>query len=147
MEREFRSRNFDRPRYGGGDRDSGGYEKPVKEGETYDLEITELAAKGDGIGRKEGFVVFVPDTKKGDKVSVRITRVLRKFAIGEVVGAASEAPAEAPAEAEEAPAEEPAEAPAEAEEAPAEEEPKEEAEEKPKEAKKADKEDIVEFEE
>ena len=73
------------------------YEKPVKVDGEYDVTIDEVGVKGDGIARVQGFVVFVPNTKKGEKVKVRVTQVMRKFAIGEKVGAAS---AEAPAEAE-----------------------------------------------
>lgn len=58
---------------------------PVKVNETYDVEITETGAKGDGIARIRGFVVFVPGTKKGDKVKVRIKSVARRFAVGEKV--------------------------------------------------------------
>ncbi len=58
---------------------------PVKVGETYDVEITETGSKGDGIARIKGFVVFVPDSKKGDKIKIKIKSVARKFAIGEKV--------------------------------------------------------------
>lgn len=58
---------------------------PVKVGETYDVEITETGAKGDGIARIKGFVIFVPETKKGDKIKVKIKEVARRFAIGERV--------------------------------------------------------------
>jgi len=131
--------------YGGGA--GGGGNKPVEIGKEYDVHIDEVGEKGDGIARVEGFVVFVPNTQKGDDVRIRVTTVMRKFAIGEKVGAAAAAPAaeeagaeiveEAPAEevaVEEAPVEEagaeapveeaPAEAPA--EEAPVEEAPAEE---------------------
>ena len=126
--------------YGGGGGGGGG-NKPVEIGKEYDVHIDEVGEKGDGIARVEGFVVFVPNTQKGEDVRIRVTTVMRKFAIGEKVGAASAAPAaeeagaeiveeapaeeaveEAPAE-EAAPVEEAAEAPAEeaVEEAPAEE--------------------------
>jgi len=58
--------------------------KPVVEGKSYDVEIIETSRRGDGIARIEGFVVFVPETKPGDKVSVKVTKVGNSFAVGEV---------------------------------------------------------------
>ncbi|MFH1786188.1 MAG: TRAM domain-containing protein [archaeon] len=79
--------------YGEGEGFRQSYEKPVKVDGEYDVIIEEVGIKGDGIARVKGFVIFVPNTKKGEKVKVKITRVLRKFAIGESVGAASSEPA------------------------------------------------------
>ncbi len=77
-------RRFSRPRFGNrGFR--GGFEKPVKVGETYDVEISEIGSRGDGIARVKNFVIFVPNTKKGDKCKIKITQVSRRFAIGEKV--------------------------------------------------------------
>jgi predicted RNA-binding protein with TRAM domain len=58
--------------------------KPVKEGQVVDVEIKEISRRGDGIARVEGFVVFVPGTQVGDKVSVKVTKVGNSFAVGEV---------------------------------------------------------------
>lgn len=58
---------------------------PVEAGETYDVVIEDIAKKGDGIARIEGFVIFVPGTEIGDEITVKVTKVLRKFAFGEVV--------------------------------------------------------------
>jgi len=79
-------RRFSRERFG--DRDMGEFEKPVKIGEEYDVEISEVGSKGDGIARVKNFVVFVADTKKGDKCKIKITQVSRRFAIGEKVSKA-----------------------------------------------------------
>jgi predicted RNA-binding protein with TRAM domain len=64
-------------------------EPPVKVGEEYDLEITDVAKKGDGIAKVEGFIIFVANARKGDKVHVRIAEVKNRFAVGEVSGASS----------------------------------------------------------
>ena len=61
--------------------------KPVKVGEEYDVEITDVGAKGDGITKVENFIVFVSGAKKGEKCRIRIKEVANKFAIGEKVGA------------------------------------------------------------
>ena len=84
---------------GGGFGRSGGFghggfdnkPKPVKVGEEYDVEITDVGAKGDGITKVENFIVFVAGAKKGEKCKIRIKEVANKFAIGEKVGASGSA--------------------------------------------------------
>ena len=63
--------------------------KPVKVGEEYDVEISDVGAKGDGITKIENFIVFVANAKKGEKCRIRIKEVANKFAIGEKVGESS----------------------------------------------------------
>jgi len=58
---------------------------PVEEGKIYDAKIEDIGREGDGVARIENFVVFVPGTKVGDQVKVKITRVMRRMAFGEVV--------------------------------------------------------------
>jgi predicted RNA-binding protein with TRAM domain len=55
---------------------------PVVAGETYDVSIESIAKQGDGIAKVEGFVIFVPGTKVGDKVKIKVDKVLQKFAFG-----------------------------------------------------------------
>ncbi len=55
---------------------------PVVAGETYNVSIEGIAKQGDGIAKVEGFVIFVPGTKVGDKVKIKVDKVLRKFAFG-----------------------------------------------------------------
>ena len=74
----------------GFDRD---FPKPVEVGKEYDVEIEETSRRGEGITRIEGLVVFVPNTKPGDKLRIKVTSIGRRFAEAEVVGAASEAEA------------------------------------------------------
>ena len=57
---------------------------PVKAGETYDVTIEDIAREGDGIARVSGFVIFVPGTSVGDEVSIKVTKVMRKFAFAEL---------------------------------------------------------------
>jgi predicted RNA-binding protein with TRAM domain len=61
--------------------------KPVEIGKEYDVEIQETSRRGEGIARIKGLVVFVPNTKPGDKVKIRVTRISRRFCEAEVVGA------------------------------------------------------------
>jgi predicted RNA-binding protein with TRAM domain len=58
------------------------------------VEIQETSRRGEGIARIKGLVCFVPNTKPGEKVKIRITRVSRRAAEAEVVGK-SEGPTEA----------------------------------------------------
>jgi len=60
--------------------------KPVEIGKEYDVEIQETSRRGEGIARIKGLVVFVPNTKPGDKVKIRVTRISRRFCEAEVVG-------------------------------------------------------------
>lgn len=78
--------------YGGGRRFGGGggrsfdnSPKPVETGKEYDVSITEISRKGDGIARVEGFVIFVKDGKAGQNAKVRITQVGQRFASAEIV--------------------------------------------------------------
>jgi predicted RNA-binding protein with TRAM domain len=64
--------------------------KPVEMGKEYDVEIQETSRRGDGITRIEGLVIFVPKTKPGDKVRIKVTNISRRFAEAEVVGEAEE---------------------------------------------------------
>ncbi len=56
-------------------------DSPVLAGGVHDVAIEGIAREGDGIARIQGFVVFVPGTKVGDHVTIKIERVMRKFAI------------------------------------------------------------------
>ena len=59
---------------------------PVKVGDELDVKVEAVGEKGDGIAKKDGFVLFVPGTKQGDEVKIRVTRVLQKVGFAEVVG-------------------------------------------------------------
>ncbi len=54
---------------------------PVSAGDIHNVAIDGIAREGDGIARVQGFVIFVPGTKVGDHVKIKIERVMRKFAI------------------------------------------------------------------
>ncbi|MBI2657095.1 TRAM domain-containing protein [Candidatus Woesearchaeota archaeon] len=63
---------------------------PVKVGDELDVKIEAVGEKGDGIAKKDGFVLFVPGTKQGEDVRIKVTRVLQKVGFAEVVGQKSE---------------------------------------------------------
>ena len=66
-------------------REKGGINSPLNVGDVYDVKIEDVGREGDGIARVEGFVVFVPNTKKGDSVKIKIAKVSRRVGFGEVV--------------------------------------------------------------
>jgi predicted RNA-binding protein with TRAM domain len=74
--------------------------KPVKAGEEYDVEITEISRRGDGIAKIQGFIIFVTGAKTGQKLKVKITNVSNRYASAEIVSPTENAPsqpADAPA--------------------------------------------------
>jgi len=59
--------------------------KPVEMGKEYEVDVQETSRRGEGIARIQGLVTFIPNTKPGDHVKIRITRISRRFAEAEVV--------------------------------------------------------------
>ncbi len=55
-------------------------------GKEYDVQVTELSRRGDGIAKIEGFVIFVQGTKVGQKVKIKVGSVGPRFASATVVG-------------------------------------------------------------
>jgi len=78
---------------------------PVKVGDEIDVKIEAVGEKVDGIAKKDGFVLFVPNTKEGQDVKIRVTKVLRKVGFAEVVGEGGSQEGEAPKEGEQQPQE------------------------------------------
>ena len=64
--------------------------KPVEVGKEYDVEVTELSRRGDGVAKVQGFVIFVQGAKVGQKVKIKVDRVGPRFASASVVGSGSE---------------------------------------------------------
>lgn len=56
---------------------------PVKENQEMEVVIDDIGSKGDGIARIEGYLIFVPRCKIGERVKVRIRSVSEKFAVAE----------------------------------------------------------------
>lgn len=71
---------------GATDDDQGPPAPPVSEGEQRDVEIEDIGEQGDGLTRVErGYVVIVPDTEQGERVTIEITDVQQNVAFAEVV--------------------------------------------------------------
>ncbi|TKR25660.1 23S rRNA (uridine(2552)-2'-O)-methyltransferase [Natronomonas salsuginis] len=58
---------------------------PVREGDRVDVEIEAVGSEGDGIGKIEGYTLFVPDAEPGDTVEVEVTDVKPRFGFAESV--------------------------------------------------------------
>lgn len=54
----------------------------LQQGQVVELEITDLNTSGEGVGRHEGRVVFVPNTVTGDRITTKIIQSKAKFARG-----------------------------------------------------------------
>ncbi|MCF7871979.1 TRAM domain-containing protein [Candidatus Woesearchaeota archaeon] len=69
-----------------GDRKGFNRAPPVNEGDELDVRIEAVGEKGDGVAKKDGFVLFVPGVKENDEVRIKITRVLKAVGFAEVIG-------------------------------------------------------------
>jgi len=59
--------------------------KEVEEGETYELKITAIGNKGDGIAKKGGYTIFVPGAQEGEVVQARINNISGNLAFAQRV--------------------------------------------------------------
>src|SRR5262245_38151380 len=53
-----------------------------KRGDSLSVTVEDLAFGGEGVGRADGYVVFVPRTVPGDRVRVRLTQVRARYGRG-----------------------------------------------------------------
>src|ERR671926_295470 len=80
--------SYRRGRFGGGGRFGG--PKPVEAGKEYDVQVTEISRKGDGVARIQGFIIFVKGGRVGQKTRVRVTHVGDRFATAETISGGGE---------------------------------------------------------
>jgi predicted RNA-binding protein with TRAM domain len=59
--------------------------RPVKENQEIEVAIDDVGGKDDGVARIQGYLIFVPRSKIGERVRVRIRNVSGKFALAERV--------------------------------------------------------------
>ncbi|MFQ6107176.1 MAG: translation initiation factor IF-2 subunit beta [Thermoplasmata archaeon] len=55
-------------------------EPPLVEGKVYEVMIQDIGKKGDGIAKKDKYVIYVPGTAKGSIVKVRINKITGNIA-------------------------------------------------------------------
>ncbi len=54
-------------------------------GKEYDVTISEVSQRGDGIARIQGFVIFVTGARAGEHLKIKVTDVGNRFAKAQVV--------------------------------------------------------------
>jgi len=75
-------------RGGFGSRESSFKPKPVEVGKVYDVTISDISRRGDGIAKIDGFVIFVAGGKQGQSAKIKVTQVSNRYAMGTVVESA-----------------------------------------------------------
>lgn len=58
---------------------------PVEKNLDYDIEITGMGHEGEGVGKLEGFTIFVPGTLLGELVRIKIVKVSKNYAYGKLL--------------------------------------------------------------
>ncbi len=76
--------------------------KPVEVGKEYDVTISDVSRRGDGIAKIDGFVIFVAGGKQGQTARIKVTQVSNRYAMGAVVEGAGMTAASGATEASEA---------------------------------------------
>jgi predicted RNA-binding protein with TRAM domain len=56
---------------------------PVKENEELEVVIADIGSRGDGIARIQSYMIFVPKSKIGERIKVRVLSAYEKFAVAE----------------------------------------------------------------
>jgi predicted RNA-binding protein with TRAM domain len=57
--------------------------RPVKENQEIEVVIDDIGSRGDGVARIQGYLIFVPRGKIGERVKVTIRSANEKFALAE----------------------------------------------------------------
>jgi predicted RNA-binding protein with TRAM domain len=60
-------------------------QSPVKENQEIEVTINDIGSRGDGIAKLQGYMIFVPNSKIGDHLKVRVISVGGKFAVAEKI--------------------------------------------------------------
>lgn len=62
------------------------YQSPVKMGDEYDVNIEDMSRNGDaGVTRIRGLITFVIGAKPDDRVRIKITKIGKGYAIGQMM--------------------------------------------------------------
>ena len=56
----------------------------IKKNDIINIDITGISSDGNGVGRFDGFAVFVPMTDVGDNVDVHVIKVTKNYAVGKI---------------------------------------------------------------
>lgn len=66
---------------------------PVKKNEVYTIEITDQGHEGQGVGKVNGFTIFIYGALPGEKVEVKIVKVTSSYAYGKILNILKPSPA------------------------------------------------------
>src|ERR1700733_6310909 len=84
---------YNRGGFGGSSSSGGGFRsfkpKPVEVGKEYDVTISDVSRRGDGIAKIDGFVIFVAGAKQGQNVRIKVTQVSNRYASGQLADGSS----------------------------------------------------------
>ncbi|MGE4214452.1 MAG: 23S rRNA (uracil(1939)-C(5))-methyltransferase RlmD [Anaerotignaceae bacterium] len=58
---------------------------PVIKNEDYVMTITDIGSEGQGVGKIDGFTIFVPEALPEEEIEVKITKVNKSFAFGRMM--------------------------------------------------------------
>ncbi|MEA5084304.1 MAG: 23S rRNA (uracil(1939)-C(5))-methyltransferase RlmD [Lachnospiraceae bacterium] len=58
---------------------------PVIKNEDYVMTITDIGSEGQGVGKIDGFTIFVPEALPDEEIEVKITKVNKSFAFGRMM--------------------------------------------------------------
>lgn len=58
---------------------------PVEKNMDYDLQITGMGHEGEGVGKFEGFTIFVPGALLGETVRIKVVKVSKNYAYGKLL--------------------------------------------------------------
>ncbi len=59
-------------------------EAALEEGKVYEVMIQDIGKKGDGIARKDKYIIYVPGTTKGSIVKVKVEKIVGTVAFGKL---------------------------------------------------------------
>ncbi len=66
-------------------KNKGKKEQPVTAGEVLEVKINDVGDKGDGIAKIDGFVIFVKNAVKGQRVKIKVEKVLESVAFAKLI--------------------------------------------------------------
>lgn len=58
---------------------------PIEKNKDYEIEITGMGHDGEGVGKIEGFTVFVPGAITEEKAQIKIIKIEKNYAIGKIL--------------------------------------------------------------
>ena len=57
---------------------------PVEKGKSYEFSVHALGSNGEGVGRVEGFTVFVPGALPGERLRAKVTEIKKTYAVAHI---------------------------------------------------------------